>query len=40
VRGGLPPETLAGSAVTVECELQYDRIAPSITNVRRQIDLK
>lgn len=36
----LPLTALAGSTIVVECQLQYDRIAPSITSVRHQVDLR
>ena len=36
----LPPTVLPGSTVTVECELQYDRIAPSTIRIQHQIVLK
>ena len=36
----LPSSIAPGTTVTVECELQYDRIAPSIGTVQREVFLK
>lgn len=36
----LPPAAVTGSTVTVECELQYDRVVPSATRVEYQVVLR
>ena len=36
----LPPNVPIGTAVTVECEVAYDRIMPSIETVRHQVILQ